>query len=127
IWTCDLFHRARSRGHDGAAAGERLGDRQAEALVQRDVSETAGAAVLTRELVVVDLAEPDDVAGNADAAPAARADHAQLTADRRGDSHEVLSRFQRSDREHVLAARARALGREDGVDSVRHDANLRLR
>ena len=41
----ELGHRAAGARHDRAAAGERLGDRDAEALVERGVDEAARAAV----------------------------------------------------------------------------------
>ena len=54
----DLRHRAPRARHDRAAAGERLGDRDAVALVERRVDEAARAAVERGELLVADLAEP---------------------------------------------------------------------
>ena len=74
----DLLGRAPGARHHRRAAGHRLEHRDAEALVQRRVDEAARAAVERRELVVGDPAEP---AVDLDAAPARRADDAQLDAE----------------------------------------------
>ena len=70
----ELGHRRAGARHDRAAAGERLGDRDAEALVERGVDEAARAAVERRELLVAhDLAEPRDVRAAASTSPQPRA------------------------------------------------------
>ena len=99
----ELGHRAPGARDDRAAAGERLGDRDPEALVERGVDEAAGAAVERGELVVADLAEPGDVRRRLDVPPAAGTDDPELALDGGGDPGEVLPRLERADREHVVA------------------------
>src|SRR5205085_3138145 len=127
VVACDLRHRAALARHDGAATCERLRNRQAEALVEGGVDEAAGTTVEPRELRVADLAEPGHVAGRPNAAPAPRTDHAQLAVDGCGDARQVLARLERADGEHVVAVGLRPDGREDVVDGVRHDTDLRRR
>ncbi len=98
-------------------------DGQPEALVQRRIEDAARAAVKRRELRVGNLADP---AVDLHASPATSADDAQLDACLAGSldgATEILARLERRDREDVVALRARALGREDGVDAVRNDTN----
>ena len=114
--------------HDRAAAGERLGDRDPEALVERGVDEAARAAVEARELLVADLAEPARRSRAARrrpsrGAPTTRSSPSTAAAIRA----EVLARLERPDREHVVALGARPVGREHVLDGVRHDPDLRRR
>jgi glycosyltransferase involved in cell wall biosynthesis len=70
----ELGHRPSTARDDRAAAGERLGDRYAEAFVERGVDEAAGAAVERCKFRVARAREPGDVRRRLDAAPAAGAD-----------------------------------------------------
>ena len=127
---CDLLGRSARGRDDGGAARHRLEHRDAEALVERRIDDAARAAVVRGELVVVDLAEPAHCAARVDAAPAARADDAQLDAGPRGRvdrAREILARLERADGEHVVALRPRAVGREGVVDGVRDDGDLLAR
>ena len=108
----------RARGCDHrSAAGHRLQHREAETLVERHVGNGGRAAVLPRQLAVVDLAEPAHVvAADADAAPPFGADDAELEAveigpvERLDQPRQVLARLERGDREDVVAALGRPVG-----------------
>ena len=115
----DLLHRGRPGRDDGSAARHRLEHRQAEALVQRRVHDTARAAVERCELGVGHLAHP---AVHVHPSPSPRAHDTQLDTRLTGrvdGAAEVLARLESRDRQHVVAVRAWAVGREGRVDSVR--------
>ena len=117
----DFLHRGLAGRDDGRPARHRLEHREAETLVQRRVHDAARAAVERRELGVGHLAHPP---GYVHASPPARAHDTQLDAGLAGGvdgACEVLTRLERRDREHVVAIRARAVRREEHVDSVRND------
>ena len=122
-----LVHRLVRGADDRRAAGHRLDHRQPEPLEPRGVREHGGATVEPRQLVVVDVAEPDDArpVERRLLAPPFRTDHGQQQAvatEQRMCLHErreILARLERGHREDVVAAELgiRAVAREDGVDS----------
>ena len=104
-----LVHRRVGGGDDRHASRHRLDDRNAEALETRRVDERGGAPVEARELVVVDVAEPDHVGAveRRLRPPALRADDGERVAvrQRRGEQRlEVLARLERRHGEEVGAA-----------------------
>src|SRR5690348_4359104 len=110
------------RRHDARrAARQRLDHRDAEALEPRRIDERRCAAVEGRKLVVAGVTEPAHAASlRLDAAPAARADDAQLDAEAlRGRDRvgEILPRLERSHGEQVVTFGARAVRRERGIDT----------
>src|SRR5207253_11507762 len=111
----------------GGSARHRLEYRQAEALVHRRIEDAERAAVLPRELIVVDRPEPRDVgATRRDATPAQRTDHAEVDTElgsRLDCACEVFPRLERADGQDVLAVGARPSGRERVVDGVWHDVD----
>ena len=132
-----LVHRLVRRADDRCAAGHRLDHRQPEALEPRRVDERGGAAVEPCELVVVDIAEPDDARQIESGllAPALGADDGEheVVVPRPGEGiderGEVLPRLERRHGEHVRTAEIGrfADGAEHAVDAGRSDTDTFLR
>jgi len=124
VLTGQLLHGGTAARHDGATTRERLGDGDPETFVERRIDEAACAAIKRCQLIVVDIAQPDDVRRRLDSAPPARADDTQLTVDSLCDAREVLARLECPDREHIVAVCPATVRDKDLFHRVRHDPNL---
>ena len=123
----ELLHRRAGARDDRAPAGERLGDRDPEPLVERRVDEAARAAVEAGELLVRDGSEPGDVRRRLRRRPSPRA---PTTRSSPSTAAAIRARFLRGSSVPTARTKSpvggRPVRREDVLDRVRHDADLRL-